>query len=287
MTEPTELTDPDLVKYTIKARRMVGRWAGIRGPGRKNNNPTEAVYSREERQVQEEEEDLEVEVEVEEDMVVEPAKTIPVHDRCEVLVVGGGPSGLSAALSARRAGADVILMERFGCFGGVITTVGMETLAWYRYEGTVDTEGIGIEMERLAASMGGSVKWPYNNSECLDADFFKVVADHLVRTSGVRPLLHSYAVDVIKEGDTLKGIIMESKSGRRAILAERIIDCTGDADVAHLAGAQYRMTDKKERMGVTSVFNCSGVEKEKFLEYTEKNPATYKVNTGRDRLVML
>ena len=73
-----------------------------------------------------------------------------------------------------------------------------------------------IEMERLAASMGGSVKWPYNNSECLDADFFKVVADHLVRTSGVRPLLHSYAVDVIKEeeykivvgreGTTLNGI---------------------------------------------------------------------------------
>ena len=89
--------------------------------------------------------------------------------------------------------------------------MGMETLAWYRYEGTVDTEGIGIEMERLAANMGGSVKWPYNNSECLDADFFKVVADHLVRTSGVRPLLHSYAVDVIKEGNTVKGIIMESK----------------------------------------------------------------------------
>ena len=98
----------------------------------------------------------------------------------------------------------------------MITTVGMETLAWYRYEGTVDTEGIGIEMERLAANMGGSVKWPYNNSECLDADFFKVVADHLVRTSGVRPLLHSYAVDVIKEeeykivvgreGTTLNGI---------------------------------------------------------------------------------
>ncbi len=55
-----------------------------------------------------------------------------VRCRCQVLVVGGGPSGLSAALGARRAGADVILMERFGCFGGVITTVGMETLAWYR-----------------------------------------------------------------------------------------------------------------------------------------------------------
>ena len=74
----------------------------------------------------------------------------------------------------------------------------------------------------------------------------QVVADHLVTTSGIRPLLHSFAVDVIMEEDTIKGIIMESKSGRRAILAERIIDCTGDADIAHLAGAEYRVTDKKE-----------------------------------------
>ena len=55
-------------------------------------------------------------------------------------MVGGGPSGLSAAISAARAGADVVLCERYGCFGGVITTVGMETIAWYRYEGCVDTE---------------------------------------------------------------------------------------------------------------------------------------------------
>ena len=64
--------------------------------------------------------------------LTEKPREIPVLARCEVLVVGGGPSGLSAALGARRAGADVILCERFGCFGGVITTVGMETIGWYR-----------------------------------------------------------------------------------------------------------------------------------------------------------
>ena len=84
-------------------------------------------------------------------------------------------------------------------------------------------------------------------SECVVLiDLLQVVADHLVTSSGIRPLLHSFAVDVIMEEDTIKGIIMESKSGRRAILAERIIDCTGDADIAHLAGAEYRVTDKKE-----------------------------------------
>ena len=62
-----------------------------------------------------------------------------------------------------------------------------EMIYWFlRYEGCVDSQGIGVEMERLAASMGGTIKWPYNDSECLDADFFKVVADHLVTTSGIR-----------------------------------------------------------------------------------------------------
>ena len=89
-------------------------------------------------------------------------------------------------------------------------------------------------------------------------------------------MLHSYAVDAIMEGDTIKGIIMECKSGRRAILADRVIDCTGDADIAHFAGAEYRKTCREEMMGVTTVLNCSGVNKKRFLQYTEDNPATYR-----------
>lgn len=206
-----------------------------------------------------------------------PQIKLPILDRCNVLVIGGGPSGLSAAISAARTGVDVILMERFGCFGGVITTVGMETIAWYRYEGTVDSEGIGIEMERLAAKMGGTVKFPYNDSECLDADYFKVVADYLVKENKIRPYLHIYAVDSIMEGNTIKGVITESKSGRLAIMADRIIDCTGDADIAYFSGAECKTIAKEEqRMSVTTVFGCSGVDKQKFTEYTNKKKATYE-----------
>ena len=210
------------------------------------------------------------------DKITEPSKSIDILEWCEVLVVGGGPSGISAAIGSARAGAQTVLIEKFGCLGGVITTVGMETLGWYRYQGTTDCTGIGIEMEKIAAKMGGTIKWPYNDSQCLDADFFKVVADKLIEENNIKPILHCYTVDAIVEHNIIKGVITESKSGRKAIMAKRVIDCTGDADVCHYAGAPYTMLNKKDRMAVTTVLNCAGVNKSEFLNYTNQNQKTYK-----------
>jgi len=258
------------VDYEARAERMVSRWAGEQQSTNPKHRP-DKVMARKPEQVA-----AAARLGVIAGHVTEPAREIPILDRCQVLVVGAGPSGLSAAVAARRAGADVMLLERYGCFGGVISTCGMETLGWYRYEGTSDCEGIGREMERAAERMGGTTKWPYNDSPCLDGEQFKLVADRMVQEAGVRPLLHIWVVETIMEGNTVKGVITESKSGRAAILADCVIDCTGDADVAHLAGARFTMVDKDEAMGVTSVFNASGVDKSKFLEYTEKKPATYQ-----------
>jgi ribulose 1,5-bisphosphate synthetase/thiazole synthase len=208
--------------------------------------------------------------------ITEMSKTVPVMAETDVLVVGSGPGGLAAALGAAREGVDTMLVERYGCFGGVITQVGVEGIAWYRHEGTLEAGGIGTEFERLAKEMGGEQSRIYAQSQSLDAEIFKCVADRLVQEAGIVPLLHCLAVDALMEGGTIQGVLTESKSGRQAILAERVIDATGDADVAHRAGAPCRKTPVDEMMGVTVMFSCAGVDRERFLEYVREHPATYR-----------
>merc|ERR1712176_1123146 len=122
-------------------------------------------------------------------------------------------------------------------------------------------------MERVAERMGGTTKWPYNDSDCLDGEQFKLVADSLIRDAGVRPLFHIWVVEALVHDGVITGVITESKSGRKAILADRVIDCTGDADVAHLAGCRYSTLDVEQALGVTTVFNAANVDKKRFLEY--------------------
>ncbi len=85
-----------------------------------------------------------------------------------------------------------MLVERYGCFGGMISQVGVEGINWYRHEGTTDVEGIGIEFERRAKEMGGTRPVPFSGVEALDAELFKVVADQLILEAGVQPLLHAW-----------------------------------------------------------------------------------------------
>lgn len=167
------------------------------------------------------------------------------------------------------------MLERFGCFGGNITAVGVEGFAWYRHEQTIDTEGVGIEFEERAKAMGAAVKEPQSDSHALDGEAFKVVADVLVEEAGIVPMLHRLFVAPVMDGDIVTGAIVESKAGREAILAKRVIDATGDADVAYRAGAVTLKNPKEEMIGASVMFSMSGVDKTRFIEHVKANPHTY------------
>jgi ribulose 1,5-bisphosphate synthetase/thiazole synthase len=208
--------------------------------------------------------------------ISEPSRLIPVLAETDVLVAGSGPGGLAAAVSSARAGVRTMLVERYGCLGGNLTHVGVEGIAWYRHEKTADVEGIGIEFEKRAKSFGAASPEPQSLSQAINAEMFKIVADQWVQEAQVETILHALVVGVIRDGDRLNGIIIESKSGRQAILAKRIVDATGDADIAALCGAPFRKTPKENMLPVTVMFSCSGVDRARFLEYVKANPKKYK-----------
>ena len=139
------------------------------------------------------------------DTITEASRETPIIRHTDVLVVGSGPGGLAAAIASSRAGAETTLLERYGCFGGNLTQVGVEGFAWYRHDKTVDSEGIGAEFEHRAKSMGASNPEPQSNSHAIDGEAFNNAPIGLSKKAVFTPCLHQTLSGLIFEAGSLKG----------------------------------------------------------------------------------
>lgn len=172
--------------------------------------------------------------------IIEPQKEIPVFAEADVIVVGGGPAGIGSALAAARNGAKTILIEQANCLGGLQT----QCLNPRFTEVDPDIQG-GIIQEIIdQVTREGQIIRPRDTSRrhryeavSFDPEYYKYLLDNMMAEAGVKLLYHAFAVGAVKEGNTLKGIIIESKEGRHAVLGKVVIDSTGSADIAWKSGA--------------------------------------------------
>ena len=131
------------------------------------------------------------------------------------------------------------------------------------------------EFEARALALGAAVPETQSDSYELDSEGFKVVADRLVLEAGIHPMLHRTVVAPVVDDGRVVGVITESKAGREALVARVVVDATGDADLAHRAGAPTRRTPPEEAMAASVLFHLAGVDIAAFLEGVRADPQTY------------
>lgn len=237
---------------------------------------------------------------------LEPQTQLPIYDECEILVVGGGSAGHSAAVAAARAGCkNIILLERYGYCGGDVTggyvllipSLSFHEMTYVRglqeewftrlskIPGAVAGPGPELagrtEPELLAkyGALGGATMVPparICHGFMLDPTQLKIEMDLMLAEHGdaIRVLYHSWGTRPIMEGSTCKGVIFESKEGRKAILAKVVIDATGDADLCRLSGAptSSAIDDECRCSSTALVYRIGGISVSAYNSWTRANP---------------
>ncbi len=237
--------------------------------------------------------------------IQEAAREVKVCREADVVVVGGGPGGHSAAIAAARSGARTVLVERYGHLGGM-STGGIVIQIPHMSDGTEEQQIIGLCQEwldRLDAVggclhpgreeigsndeklvsywrrfMGNTVRGRIKQTAWVDPELLKCVLNNMVEESEVKLFLHSWGTQAIVDKGKVQGVIFESKSGRQAILGKVVIDGTGDGDLLPSAGAEFDGTlDPKIRSSMLAlVFRLGNCDYQKLCDFREAEPEKYR-----------
>ena len=206
-----------------------------------------------------------------------------VYGDFDVVVCGGGSSGVSAAIAAARTGARAVLIERLGSLGGQMTVSGPPGFAYAHMFNNAGEEIIGgLLKETHHRLLAEGHALPYPNPEegamysfaFVDPDWWELVIFEMLQESGVKLLLHSLVVDVVKQGDAVRGVVVENTSGRQAVLGKVVIDCTGEGDVASRAGAPFEHVGKGDPYPIeppSLAFTMDGIDWDELFAYVQAN----------------
>jgi hypothetical protein len=187
---------------------------------------------------------------------------LPLAHDVDVLVVGGGPAGVSAGFAAARNGARTLIVEQFNCLGGVATAGGHGHICLYSAwsDRTRVVGGVTYEMGLRVAKAG------YGRCTTSNVDFeiegMKKILEEMAEESGCRLLYHTFFCDAVVEKGRVAGAVIQNKGGRQWIRARRVVDCTGDGDVAASAGCGFQTGDEETGLcqPCTLMFTIGGVE---------------------------
>jgi ribulose 1,5-bisphosphate synthetase/thiazole synthase len=198
------------------------------------------------------------------------SRDVPVLVRTEVLVVGSGPAGISAAVASARTGAKTLIVERYGCLGGALTVSNVSSYSFSVNKFPETLSGIPKEIDERCRAYGAYAPYYRGSGIFVEAEAYKCMLDEWMAEEGINILLHTTVIGAVVEEGVIRGVFCHSKSGIGVILADSVVDASGDGDVSAYAGAPFEKRDREKLQPVSVVFGISDVDSEKFNSHFEK-----------------